>query len=443
MLVLVAVVAMVLANAFFVSAEFGSVSARRTRVAEMAASGNAAARAILPILRDPARLDNYVAACQIGITASSLVLGFYAQGALAERLAGSFVQLGLASEVIAATAAGALMLTALTGLQIVVGELVPKAIAVQFAERVALVTSVPMRALERAFAPFIALLNGSGTLMLRLLGLPPAPQHAHLHAPEEIELLIAESSQAGALDAESRAMLHNAFTLSSLMARQVMIPRNRLALADISTPVDVLLEQLARSPYSRIPVFSQTPDNIVGIVHLKDLYRARLSGIGTTASLVRSVPVVPSTLPVGRLWQLLNQERTYLAVVLGEHGGTAGIVTQEDLLEEIIGEVSDEFDVEIAPILRRVGQPPVVRGDVLVTEVNDVLGVGLPTDRADTIGGLLVDSLGRLAKAGDQVELAGTVIRAETVGERWVERVTVIGAPRKATAMGEGPEGCS
>jgi CBS domain containing-hemolysin-like protein len=370
-------------------------------------------------------LDNYVATCQIGITVSSLALGFYGQRALAARLLDFIVAHQWLPAMAAATAAAAAVLVVLTGIQILLGELVPKAVAIRYPERLALWATLPMRLSAQLLAPFIWAFNGTGTLVLRLFGLGKPSGHAHLHSPEEIEMLIAEAAGAGELDAAARQMLHNAFALSGLVARQVMIPRNRLVLADVETPTGELLAELARSPFSRIPVYRETPDSILGIVHLKDLFRVTVTGSGDVASIVRRVPMVPERLPVGQLWQILNQQQTYLAVVLGEHGGTAGIVTQEDLLEEIIGEVQDEFDVEAEPVIQREGSPPLVRGDLLVSDVNEAFGLGLPTDRADTVGGLLIDELGRLAQPDDAVELGPVRLRAVTVRGHWIERVAI------------------
>ncbi len=377
--------ALVLVNTFFVLSEFASVRSRRTRVEQLAEAGDSRAAALVPILNSPMRLDRYVATCQVGITASSLALGFYAQDALAPLLAGWLD--GLVAEAVAAALATVLALLALTALQIVLGELVPKAIAIRHPERAALLSVRLMGVSEQLFAPIVWLFNGSANALLRAMGIAGPASHSHVHSPQEIELLVTESGRAGALDAMERQMLHNAFELSQLVARQVMIPRNRLVLAAVNTPVVDLMDLLAASPFSRVPVYEGTPDNVLGIVHLKDLLRLTVAGRGTVAEVVRPVPVVPEAMPVGDLWQLLHQRQTYLALVIDEYGGTAGIVTQEDLLEEIIGEVQDEYDSETEPIVYLADGQVSVRGDMLVEHVNDVLGLELPTDQADTIGG--------------------------------------------------------
>lgn len=414
---------LVAVNAFFVLAEFASVRARRTRVEQMADEGNERARKLLPTLEQPAALDHYVATCQIGITLASLALGFYGQDALAPILEGWFGPLvGRATAVTIATIGALLIMTAL---QIVFGELVPKAIAVRYPERSALAAAGLMSVSMRLLGPFVSAFNGCANLLLRLLKLQRADGHSHVHSPEEIELLVAESGRGGVLDPIERQMLHNAFDLTQLMARQVMIPRNRLALADVHTSVPDMLATLAASTHSRIPVYEGSQDQVLGIVHLKDVFRLHASGSGTVRDIVRPVPFVPETMPVGDLWQVLTQRQTYLAVVIDEYGGTAGIVTQEDLLEEIIGEVQDEFDIETAPIDPSEDGRVSVRGDVLVEHVNSSLGLGLPTDRTDTIGGLVTDALGRLAEPGDEVRINGIRLEVLTVRGRSVGRLAI------------------
>jgi CBS domain containing-hemolysin-like protein len=412
-----------LMNAFYVLAEFASVRARHTRVEQLAEAGHAGARRLAPVLESPARLDRYVATCQIGITLATLVLGFYGQQALAPRLA-AWLGAWLGA-ITAATVATLGALLVMTVVQIVLGELVPKAIAVRYPERSALAAAPLMDLSERALRPIVALFNGAANALLRTLRLPQPQGHTHVHSPEEIELLVAESGRGGALDPIERQMLHNAFDLTQLVARQVMIPRTRVVLADVRQPVDRMIEQLARSPHSRIPVHRGNPDDILGIVHLKDVYRIWRSGDGRVEDVVRPVPFVPETMPVGDLWQVLSQPQVYLAVVLDEYGGTAGIVTHEDLLEEIVGEVQDEFDAEVDSIQRLAGGAALLRGDVQVEAANEALELDLPTGQADTVGGLVMDLLGRSAEPGDEVLTRGHRLLVTAVRRRWVEQVRI------------------
>jgi CBS domain containing-hemolysin-like protein len=426
--------ALVLVTGFYVLAEFAAVRARRTRIEQLAEEGSAAARWLGPVTQDPRRLDRFVATCQIGITITSLLLGFYGQRALAPKLADWLG--GLLGPATALALAATLALLIMSALQIVLGELVPKAIAVRYPERSAILSVGPMRLSERLFGPLVWAFNGAALGLLRLLRVPPAVGHGHLHSPEEIELLVAESGGAGALDPVERRMLHNAFDLGQLVARQVMIPRNRVELAAVSEPAEVLLRQLAASPYSRLPVYEGTPDNVLGIVHLKDLLRLRVAGTGRVADVVRPVPVVPETMPVVDLWQVLSQRHTYLALVIDEYGGTAGIVTQEDLLEEVFGEVQDEFDAEAEPIAWLADGRVAVRGDVLVEHANSSLGLELPEAGADTMGGLVFETLDRLPEVGDRVKIAGAELAVAAIRGRSIERL-VLRLPRRPAAPAE------
>jgi CBS domain containing-hemolysin-like protein len=414
---------LVLVNGFFVLAEFASVRARRTRVEQLADEGDARAARMLPILEDPVRLDRFVATCQLAITATSLGLGFYGQDALSPILEGWLGPLLGSTAAVALSTLLALVI--LTTLQIVIGELVPKAVAVRHPERSVLLTAGPMRLSERLLSPLVTFFNGSANLAVRLIGLGGPVRHSHVHSPEEIELLMAESGRGGALDPVERQMLHNAFDLTQLAARQVMIPRNRLALASVETAVPDMLAMLAASIHSRIPVYEGTQDHVLGIVHLKDVFRLHAGGQGTVRDIVRPVPFVPETMPVGDLWQVLTQRQTYLAVVLDEYGGTAGLVTQEDLLEEIIGEVQDEFDTESEAIERLPGHRALVRGDVLVEHANNALGLELPKEHTDTMGGLVTHALGRVAEVGEVVTIAGTRLEVAALRGRSVDRVIV------------------
>jgi CBS domain containing-hemolysin-like protein len=425
--VVIVVVLLVAANSFYVAGEFSGVGARRSRIAHMAEGGDRIAARLQPVLEDPDRLDEFVAACQLGITASSLGLGFYGQHAIAGPLLAPWLaQHALMGEVAAFSAAVTLVLVSLTTLQVVFGEIVPKAIALRHPERVALVVAVPMLASIRLFRPLIAVFNGSASLVLRGIGSPTAGRHLHLHSPQEIEFLVAESSQAGRLDPVEREMLRNAFDLGDLVARQVMIPRNRLDMADVDTPVEQLLARLSDASGNRIPVYEETPDAVLGIVHIKDLLRLYLEGSGSLRDVVREVPFLPETVPINQLWQRLIAQGHPAVVILDEYGGTAGLVTQEEIIEEVMGEVMDEYDIKPERIVRRPGAPPLVRGDLLVEEVNDELDLRLPTDGADTVGGLVVDLLGRMPQPGDQVLADGTGLRVHSVRGHSVFRVAIL-----------------
>jgi putative hemolysin len=427
-LIVATVALMILINSLYVAAEFATVASRRTRISQLAGEGNRMAKLLLPILEKSKSLDDYVAACQVGITLSSLVVGAYGQGVIASRLGGplgSFVlylepvlaRLNIeVTPAIARAAASSIAATGvlfgLTMLQVIVGELFPKSVAIQFPERVALAVVVPMKWSLALLRPFIWLFNGSGTLVLRLLGRGENDSSSRAHSPEEIELLVTESHEGGVLADSERQMLRNAFRLRELTARQVMLHRTKLVAAPIDSSILFLMNQSIESGYSRTPIYRESIDDIVGFVHVKDLFRLYVEGTESVESIIRDVVYVPETLPVVDVWEKLSSRRKYLAIVFDEYGGTAGLITFEDLIEEIFGELQDEFDDEMALIARDKEGRIYLRGDLLIADVNEYLELDLP-DTADTLSGLVFSKLGRPPRVGDQVTFGNTVIQVE------------------------------
>jgi putative hemolysin len=403
-LVILGVVTVLVAiNAFYVAAEFATVAARRSRLRQLAAEGNGPARRLLPTLEDSRKLDDYIAACQLGITASSLVLGAYGQGQVAVALAPYLAALGNLAQPAAQSIAATGVLLTLTTLQVVFGELFPKSVAIQFREQVALAVVVPMQWSVALFRPFIWLFNGSANLLLRLFGFQTAGGHTHVHSPEEIELLAEESQRGGLVEPEERRLLHNAFRFQDLAVRQVMQPRTRMPAAPADSSTASLIERALAAGADRIALYRGTVDNIVGFVHLKDLFRLRLERVEQVREIIRGVTYVPESLPIPALWREFSNRRVHLAIVLDEYGGTAGMVTLEDLVDEVFGEVPDEFDAGIAMVRAGRDGGLRLRGDVLVADVNEFFDLRLPEGEADTLGGLIMAALGRIPAAGDEV----------------------------------------
>ncbi len=427
--VIVLVVTLLVAvNALYVAGEFASVSARKPRITQLAHEGNRFARLLLPVLEDPHRLDGYIAASQVGITLSSIVLGIYGEREIAPRVRPALEWLPLGGERVAAAGiAAVLVLFVLTILQVVFGELVPKSIALRYPERVALLTVVPMRwSGDILLKPLIVILNGSGTLLLRLLGATYTGEHSHVHSPEEIMLLISESEEGGLLDAEERRLLDNVFRMGELTAGEVAVPRTRLVAVDSTTPVHDALKLAAESAYTRIPVYEGDLDHPIGFVHLRDLFQLyREAPDAPIESIVRPLLYVPETMSVNAVWEAMNEDESYVALVFDEYGGTVGMVTREDLIEELFGEVQDEFDVEDPLILRGEDGSYLVRGDALISYLNEYLDVKLPDTYAHTIGGLVLHQLGRIPDAGDEVEVDGIRLHVDEVNEQSIQRISL------------------
>jgi CBS domain containing-hemolysin-like protein len=331
---------LILVNAFYVSAEFGAVGARRSRIQRLADDGNRFARRLVPYIQTPLGLSRYVAASQIGITLSSLILGAYAQAtiavSLAPTLAGTFGFSGSRSQDVAE-------ITVLLGLavaQAVIGELVPKSLALQFPTEVALATVLPMRWSLRAFKPFIAIVNGTTRLLLRLIGGQASPQR-HLHSPDEIELLIAESHDGGLLEADEQQRLRRALRLGRRTARDLMIPLAKLTMLPLDLPWDDVVRTVAASPFSRLPVYRETADQIIGTLRVKDLVRRYVThGPTELRHLVRPVVRIPQDVPADRVVSVLRERRAHQAVVVDPMDRPMGLITIQDVLEALVGQTT-------------------------------------------------------------------------------------------------------
>jgi CBS domain containing-hemolysin-like protein len=350
------IVLLILLTALYVAAEFAAVGARRSRLRRLAEDGNALAARVLPLVEDPRELDRYIAVSQIGITLSSLILGAYGQAALAPRLAPLVQNLAGTDAESAQSTAAIVVLLFLTTLAMILGELVPKSLALQSPTKVALATVLPMQWSQRLFSWSIDVLNGSGLLILRLLRVP-STGHRHVHSPEEIELLIAESRDGGLLEPQEQVRLHRALRLGLRTAGQLMVPRERLAAIDADTRFEDILKAVATSPYSRLPVYRGTIDNVLGILHTKDVVTNFVQGgHGTVTSLARPLVRVRDSLPADRLLAFLRERRSHQALVVDANGRVAGLITLEDVLGELLGGVADEFKAPKARIRVRAGE---------------------------------------------------------------------------------------
>ena len=335
---------LILLTGLYVAAEFAAVGARRSRLRRLAEDGNTFAARILPVVEDAHELDRYIAVSQVGITLSSLILGAYGQAALAPVFAPLIQSVAGVDANTALSTAAIFVLLVLTVLAMIVGELVPKSLALQDPTRTAIWTVLPMQWSLRLFSGAIDVLNGSGALLLRLLGVP-ATGHRHVHSPEEIELLIAESRDGGLLEPEEQVRLHRALRLGLRTASQLMVPRERLAAIDLDTPLPEVLKLVSASPFSRLPVFRGGLDDVAGMLHTKDLVAEYVKGTGrrTLSSLLRPVVRVRHDMAADRLLAFLRERRSHQALVLNSNGAVIGLITLEDVVAELLGGVADEF----------------------------------------------------------------------------------------------------
>lgn len=425
-----AIVALLISlNGLYVAAEFAAVSVRRSRIRGMAEEGDRLARALLPTLEDGANLDRYVAACQIGITVSSLGLGAYGQASLGVALTPLFEGLGRMQTAAAQSTSIAVVLVLLTTLQMILGELVPKSLALQYPATVARFTVLPIRWSERALAWFIVILNGSGWVVLRLLRVEPKP-HRHIHSVEDIKYLVAESGSVGHLAPEDQRRLNQALGLTKRTARELMVPRTRIEAIDENGGLRAAIEAAVTTPYTRFPVYRDSLDQIVGIVHSKDLVAAALADDAgsdqTLSTHLQPILAVHESLAANRVLALMREERGIMAVVVDDFGGTAGIVTTEDILREFLGELADEFKHAGGGPERLVDGRVRLPGDVWVRDVGPWLGVQW-TGEADTVGGLVMERLGRIPEEGDAIEIDGVEVVVERLEGRAI--ATLIARP--------------
>jgi CBS domain containing-hemolysin-like protein len=339
----VAIGLLIAANALYVAAEFAAVAVSRARIRAHAEEGHTGARWLLPFVDQPQQLDRYIAGCQVGITLSSLVLGAYGQATLAPPLAAAFGDLGGWEDAAARSAAFAMVLIGLSVAQMVFGELVPKALALQFPDRTALLTTLSMAWSLRLFAPLIWVFNGSGLALLRLIGIHQA-KHRHVHSPEEIDLLLADAGGEGELDADERSRLQRALRLSSLHASDLMVGRDEIIAIEVDTPLDAVMRIGAEQPYTRFPVFRGEIDHPVGILHTKDAVRAHARGTPRAlAELLRPMVTLPLDAPADRILVTMRERRASQAMVVDANGRVAGMITLRDVLGNVFGALADEF----------------------------------------------------------------------------------------------------
>jgi putative hemolysin len=412
------IAALLLVNALYVAAEFAAVSVRRSRLHQLKEDGNAFAGWLLPIVESPAALDRYIAACQIGITISSLVLGAYAQATIAVWLAPYFAALGGLQEVVAQSTSTIVVLLTLTVAQVVFAELVPKSLALQYPTQTSLYTLLPMLASQWVYRPFIKWLNGTGLLILRLLG-APHQAHRHIHSPDEIELLIAESRDGGLLEPDEHRRLQRALRLNLRQARQLMVPRKRISALSIDTPLNEVVSTVAQSPYSRLPIYRGTIDNIVGILRTKDLVRWFVEGRSgaTLAELMRPIPTVHESVTADRVLKDLRERRSHQALVVDEFGGTAGLLTLADVLTELFGHVGDEFrSGQLATETLADGRIRLA-GEMGVDDAAMLLETTWETD-ASSVGGLVTEALGHIPSERETAIVGDYEFEVERVKDR-------------------------
>ncbi|EGW41243.1 CBS domain pair family protein [Desulfosporosinus sp. OT] len=414
-------------NGVFVAAEFSLVKVRKTRLAELAENGSRKAQIALEVT---SKLDAYLSACQLGITLASLGLGWLGEPAVASLIEPLFKGVAGWSTVYTETIAVAIAFVLISFLHIVLGELVPKSLAIQKAESIALATAGFLKDFYWVFYPVIWSLNNVANLVLRIWGVEPANEADLAHSEEELRMLVDASQKHGYLDKMEGKLLDNVFEFSDRIASEVMIPRQDMVCIFIQDTFEEILDILKKYGHTRYLLCDDDKDHVLGLVHMRDIFRLQeQNDTKDITQIKRDILVVPEGMPISHLVQKMRSQRTHMAVVVDEFGGSAGLVTIEDMLEELVGEIYDEFELEQPDIQKLAENEYVLNGRVLMEEVSELLEIQLEEETVSTIGGYVFSRLGRKPGKGDEVYFDGFHFEVmEVIGFR-ITKVKVLRKP--------------
>ncbi|HBV86165.1 MAG TPA: hypothetical protein DEF42_05820 [Desulfosporosinus sp.] len=392
-------------NGLFVAAEFSMVKVRKTRLAELAENGSRRAKSALDVT---SQLDAYLSACQLGITLASLGLGWLGEPAIAALIEPLFAGIAGWNTIYTHTISIAIAFSIISLLHIVLGELVPKSLAIQKAESTALATAGFLKGFYWICYPIIRSLNSLANLVLRIWGIEPANEADLSHSEEELRMLVDASQKHGYLDKFEGKLLDNVFEFSDRNASEVMVPRQDMVCIFIQDTFEEILEVVKEHGHTRYPLCDDDKDHVLGLVHMRDIFRLQeQSGSKDIIQIKRDILAVPEGMPISHLVQRMRSQRTHMAVVVDEFGGSAGLVTLEDMLEELVGEIYDEFEMEQPPIQKLAESEYVLNGRVLMEEVSEMLDIQLEEETVSTIGGYVFSRLGRKPVKGDVVYFDG------------------------------------
>ena len=418
------VLLLVLANGFFVASEFALVGVRRSRIEMLVARGSRSATRLLELLDN---LNTYISATQLGITMASLALGWVGEPVFAHILEAPLK--GRVSDLTLHTISFAIAFAIITFLHIVLGELAPKTLALERAEKVALAVSWPMQAFYKMFRWPIRMLDWSGTKVVRLFGLHPSGEHSSVYTEDELRRLIDISRQSGQLKDEEQQLIHRVFEFSDAEVSEAMVPRTQVTGLPVNATLADVRNAFASTGYSRLPIYGTSPDDIIGLLFRKDVDMGRVDHENgfELRDFVRPPAFIPATASLGEALRRMQSARVHFVFVIDEHGGMEGILTLEDLLEEIVGEINDEFDEEVREQIRRDGKAYVLDGMLSIRDANQHLKLDIPEDGGyTTIAGFLMDRAGRILQRGDTVEHERGVFEIERVERRRILRIRLI-----------------
>ncbi|WP_429844058.1 hemolysin family protein [Brevibacillus sp. FIR094] len=396
---LILVMILVLLNGFFVATEFAIVKVRESRITQLAAEGNKRAVDVERVLHN---LDAYLSACQLGITLASLGLGWLGEPAIAHLLHPVFRYFHL-NETVVTSISFIIAFSLITFLHIVLGELAPKTLAIQYSEKVVLAVAKPIQLFYKTMYPFIQMLNWAAGRFLALFHISLEP-HQEAHTEEEIRILVNESHKSGLIDQTELMLVDNIFDFSETMAREIMVPRTDMVVLNLRDPFDENVKHVQKGRFTRYPVVDGDKDHVVGSLHIKDMLTGLLEGESNELqSFMRPILTVPETISISRLLTMLQKQRGQMAIIIDEYGGTAGLVTLEDIMEEIVGDIQDEFDDERPEVERSDGMLS-LDGRMLLEEVGDYLDIELESSDVDTLAGWIYMQIDHPPRVGDRVK---------------------------------------
>jgi CBS domain containing-hemolysin-like protein len=419
---LVLVMVLVLLNGFFVAAEFALVKVRQSRLQELVNEGNKKAKYALAVTR---KLDVYLSATQFGITLASLGLGWVGEQTMAHLVIAPLFQLiHLESEFVTGTISVIIAFAIITFLHIVLGELAPKSLAIQKSDTMALWLSAPLLVFHKIFFPLIALLNSAANAILRLFGVQPASEQEAAHTEDEIRILMNQSVKSGHINKEEMALFDNIFEFSDRLAREVMLPRIAMECLFLDSTYEENLRVVYKTKHTRYPVALEDKDEIIGFVHITDLLTADPDEEHDLQSFVRPILTVPESMEISHVLKLMQKKRSQLAIVIDEYGGTAGLLTAEEILEEIVGEIQDEFDDE-RPMIEEKENLISVDGRMLIEDLSEILHLDIEDDEVDSIGGWLFKKLEGTPAKGQKVEVDGQTFEVAEVERLRIMRIHI------------------
>ncbi|SDZ22033.1 hemolysin family protein [Bacillus sp. 166amftsu] len=422
---LIMVVILIALTGFFVAVEFAIIKVRSSRVDQLVGEKKRGALAAKKVISN---LDEYLSACQLGITITALGLGWLGEPTIKHLLEPLFLKMEL-SPAIASTVSFIIAFAVITFLHVVIGELAPKTLAIQKAEQVSLLLSQPLIYFYRIMYPFIWALNGSSRLVTGIFGLHPASEHEVAHSEEELRLILSESYESGEINQAEFKYVNNIFEFDNRLAKEIMVPRTEIVGLYEDEPFETHVKVIGQEKYTRYPVFGEDKDEIIGMVNVKDLFIHYMDGEQeedrSITSYTRPVIEVLENIPIHDLLLQMQKKRIPLAILYDEYGGTAGIVTLEDILEEIVGEIRDEYDEDEHPPVEHISETyKIIDGKVLISEVNDLLGLHLVADDVDTIGGWIMMQKQTITE-GDIMETNGWVFKVLEKDMHQIKRVEI------------------